>query len=177
MTVFREGHNLVTEKERSKAHHCLMEWIQFQSNITLKTNEDCTLPEPIPNSQVEFHTEPNETQGGWGKVNQLFIHGSFSINFTFQDFEQLGIMEGKYFTMHIMTKQYGIKTLSAAFGSFPFIKQATDLEWIAFTNPVDNFIVLHVNTYSFKDESKKLGIQKGDSVFVETFKVLPKRRR
>ncbi|KAG2392139.1 hypothetical protein C9374_012391 [Naegleria lovaniensis] len=175
-TVYREGHNLVSELERFSAISSLIQWIKYQSNVTMKTNESCTQPAQIPPSQVEFCSSQSHAQGAWGKVKQLFIYGSFSINFTSQDFEKLGIVEGKYFTFHVLTKQYGMKTVSASFGSFPFIKQATDLEWVAFVSPVDNYIVLHVNTYSFSNEASKLGIAAGDSVFVEQFKTLPPRR-
>nr|CAG4715096.1 unnamed protein product [Naegleria fowleri] len=181
-TVHREGHNLVSELERFSALSSLIQWVKYKSNITMKTNDSCTTPAQIPPSQVEFciSSPPNSTNhahGAWGNVKQLFIYGSFAINFTSEDFEKLGIAEGKYFTFHILTKTHGMKTVSACYGSFPFIKQATDLEWIAFVSPVDNYMVLHVNTYTFSNEASKLGIAPGDSVFVEQYKTLPPRRK
>ncbi|KAL9653800.1 hypothetical protein ABK040_012861 [Willaertia magna] len=168
-TVSREGHNSVSEIERYGAIQNLIYWIKFKTHITTRYL-DYTHPIPIPESQLIF---VENDRGAWCKINHLGIHGNFGINVTIEDLQKLDICEGKYFTMHIMTKGNGVKTISVALGTFPFIKQS-DIEFVCFINPVNNYSIIHLNSYKFHNEAFKLGVNIGDKVFIEKWRQLPK---
>jgi hypothetical protein len=152
--VSREGHNSVNTKERESAMFSLLNWIQYQTFITVRHIDNTQFVTPIP-SQVTF---TDDNSGAWGKVVSIDgVFGSIIINFQEQDFSKLFIYQGKSYSLKLYKGDNQAHEITVHLGTYPFIGVPSD-SYICYYEPDTGFSKITIKTYKYSSVAKRLNV-------------------
>ncbi|KAJ5066056.1 monoacylglycerol lipase [Anaeramoeba ignava] len=156
--VWREGHNLVSQKERFLAMNSLLEWITFQTNITVRSKN--ILIDYKRKSKSEEPLVSFDSNGLFVPVIQIDpVRSSFFLGLCSEDLAKIQIKINDYFWI-----KFNDKKVKVFYGTYPFF--VSKGSWIAYDHPDGCICVSILDYYGVHFAAKQLGLEVHSQIFI-----------
>ena len=155
--VAREGHNWTNSAERSVALRSLMSWIHYKTFITCRQYNNTQSPPYRPSEMEITETVRGRPAKGSGKVTGINLRSVFLSNFQPRDFETLGILLGKKFSV---INQQG-KRFEFIYSIYPFI--GVPMGALKAYETPEGYIEFATHSYEVNHTSTLVGVEVGDT--------------